>query len=210
VEYGAIGGSLSSTGGQNLGTTGGPTRVTGALTRLRPNTAYRARILGVNPTETIAGDFVTFTTGPAADRISSMRLRPKVIVAASHGGSVRSAAAPGALITYTGSQPATTTFTIERAVLGRRAGKNCVKLNRRNARRRTCTLYVNVGSFKHKDRAGRVRFRFTGRLHNRSLSPGTYRLNAEPHSAGGIGHVVQKHFGVKAAPRKHHKKRSKT
>ncbi len=210
VEYGVAGGSLSSTHGHNLGTTSGPTRVSAGLTHLRPSTTYQARVLGVNPTETVAADFVTFTTGPPADRISRMRLRPKVIIAASHGGSVHAARAPGALITYTGSQPATTTFTVERAVLGRRAGKNCVKRNRRNRRHRTCTLYVKVGSFKHKDPVGRVRFRFTGRLHHRQLHPGKYRLDAEPHSAGGIGHVVRKHFGVKAAPRKHHKKRSRT
>jgi streptogramin lyase len=210
VEYGQAGGSLSSTRGHNLGTTSGPTRVTAALTHLRPNTSYQARVLGVNPTETTAGDFVTFTTGPPADHITRMRLRPRVFVAASRGGSVRSARAPGALITYRGSQPATTTFTIERAVLGRRSGRNCVKRNHRNRRRKTCILYRKVGSFKHHDPVGRVRFRFTGRLHHRSLHPGRYRLTAEPHSAGGIGHLVRKHFSVKAAPRRHHRKRSRT
>src|SRR5262249_6839954 len=141
------------------------------------------------------------------DRISRMSIRPKVIIAASHGGPVRGARAPGMLISYTGSQPATTVFTIERATLGRRAGRNCVKRNRRNAGRRTCTLWVKTGTFRHSDKPGRVRFRFTGRLHNRKLHVGNYRLSAEPHSAGGIGRVVQKHFGVKAAPK--HKKKGK-
>ncbi|HEY1594404.1 MAG TPA: hypothetical protein VGF74_03325, partial [Thermoleophilaceae bacterium] len=207
VEYGAVGGSLSSTKGQSLGTTTGPTRVTAALTHLRPNTTYQARILGVNATDTAVGGFATFTTGPPADSITTMSLRPKVFVAAKGGGTVRGARAPGALIAYTGSQPATTTFTIEHRVLGRRSGRNCVKPNPKNRRHRTCTRYVTVGTFTHKDVPGRVRFRFTGRLHNRTLSPGSYRLGAEPHSAGGIGRVVTKSFGVKAPPPKHHKKR---
>jgi streptogramin lyase len=206
VEYGIVGGSLNATKGQSLGTTSGPTRVTAGLTHLRPSTAYRARILGVNPTDTSTGEFLTFTTPVAADRITRFRLRPKVLIAATRGAPVHGARSPGALITYTGTQPATTTFMVKRRTLGRRAGRNCVKRNHRNARRRTCTLYVKVGSFKHKDPAGRVRFRFTGRLHRRSLHPGAYRLEAEPHSAGGIGHTVRKNFGVKAAPRRHHKR----
>jgi hypothetical protein len=84
-----------------------------------------------------------------------------------------------------------------------------VRPNRRNRSHRTCTLYLKVGSFRHKDPAGRVHFRFLGRLHGRALHPGDYRLDAEPHSAGGIGRVVHKNFGVKAAPR-HRKKRSRT
>jgi streptogramin lyase len=206
VEYGVVGGSLNATNGQSLGTTSGPTRVTAGLTHLRPSTAYQARILGVNPTDTATGEFVTFTTPVAADRITRFRLRPKVLIAATRGGPVHGARVPGALITYTGTQPATTTFTVKRRALGRRAGRNCVKRNRRNAHRRTCTLYVKVGSFRHRDPPGRVRFRFTGRLHRRALHPGAYRLEAEPHSAGGIGRTVRKTFGVKAAPRKHHRK----
>ena len=78
--------------------------------------------------------------------------------------------------------------------------------NRRNRGARPCTLLVKVGSFKHKDRPGRVRFRFTGRLRDRTLRPGNYRLEAEPHSVGGVGRMVQKNFSVKAAPRKRGKR----
>jgi streptogramin lyase len=209
VEYGVLGGNLASTSGRNLGITSGPTHVTAALSRLRPNTTYQARVLGVNPTETSTGDFLTFTTGPPADRIIGMKLRPKVMVAASSGGPVRptrAARSAGALVSYTGTQPATTTFTIEHAVVGRRQGKNCVRRTRRNRSHRPCTLLVKVGSFKHKDAVGRVRFRFTARIHGRKLAPGNYRLDAEPHSAGGIGRTVRKSFSVKLPARKHGKR----
>jgi streptogramin lyase len=205
VEYGVLGGNLASTTGRSLGTSNGPTHVTVALGKLRPNTTYQARMVGVNPTDATAGAFVTFTTGPPADRISGMKLRPKVMVAAASGGPIRPARAArraGALVSYTGTQPATTTFTIEHAVIGRRQGKNCARRNRRNSSHRPCTLLVKVGTFRHKDPVGRVRFRFTARIHGRKLSPGNYRLDAEPHSAGGIGNAVHKNFSVKAGPRK--------
>jgi streptogramin lyase len=209
VEYGVPGGSLASTRGRNIGTTIGPTHLTVALGKLRPNTTYVARFVATNPTDTSAGDFVTFTTAPPADRIIGMTLRPKTMVAASSGGPIRSARASrsaGALVSYTGTQPATTTFTIEHSVIGRRAGKNCVRRTRRNRTHKACTLFVTVGSFRHKDNPGRVRFRFTARIHGRKLVPGSYRLDAEPQSAGGIGRTVRKSFVVKLPARKHHKK----
>ena len=61
---------------------------------------------------------------------------------------------------------------------------------------------MKLGSFKHKDAAGRVRFRFTARIRHHALAPGNYRLGAEPHSAGGIGRVVHKNFSVRAAQQK--------
>jgi hypothetical protein len=109
-------------------------------------------------------------------------------------------------VSYTGTQQAITTFTIERSVVGRKQGRNCVRRNRRNRTHRTCSLLVRVGSFRHNDKPGRVRFRFTARIHGRKLSPGSYRLDAEPHSAGGIGRTVRKSFNVKLPARRHHKK----
>ena len=55
------------------------------------------------------------------------------------------------------------------------------------------------------DAAGRVRFRFTARIHGRKLPPGNYRLDAEPHSTGGIGRTVRKSFSVKLPARRHGK-----
>jgi streptogramin lyase len=202
VEYGIPGGSLASTAGHNFGVTRGPTHVTAALGRLRPNTTYQARVVVANPTDTATGSLLLFTTGPPADRITRMRLQPKVMVPASRGGTVRPARAPGALVSYTGTQPASTTFTVEHAVQGRRQGRNCVRRNRGNRSAKPCTLLVKVGSFRHKDPVGRVRFRFTGRIRHHPLAPGNYRLDAEPRSAGGIGRTVHKNFSVKAARKK--------
>jgi hypothetical protein len=86
----------------------------------------------------------------------------------------------GAIVSYNGSQPATTTFTVQRPVAGRRSRRNCVKPTRHTAKHARCTFYDNVGSFTHTDTAGANRFRFTGRISGRKLTPGKYRLQAVP------------------------------
>jgi hypothetical protein len=88
-------------------------------------------------------------------------------------------------------------------MLGRKQGRNCVRRTRRNQAHRPCTLLVKVGSFRHDDSAGRVRFRFTARIHGRKLPPGDYRLDAQPQSAGGLGNTVRKSFSVKLRARRH-------
>jgi streptogramin lyase len=207
VDWGPAGGALSSTHGQNLGTTIGPTHVSAALNHLRPNTSYQARIVADNPTDETAGALITFTTGPPKDRLTRFSLRPKAFLPASRGGSVaRVSRAPGTIVTYFGSEPAVTTFTITRMAAGRRHGRRCVRPTRSNRRARTCTRALEVGSFTHADAVGRNRFRFTGRIGRRKLAPGDYLLTASPQSAGGVGRSVRKHFTIlKPKPRKKHR-----
>ena len=61
-----------------------------------------------------------------------------------------------------------------------------MKATRRNRRARKCTRYVRQsGSFTVPGPAGRTRFRFTGRLRNRKLPVGSYRLAAVARDAAG-------------------------
>jgi virginiamycin B lyase len=209
VEWGPAGGALSSTRGQNLGTTIGPTHVSAALKHLRPDTSYQARIVADNPTGETDGGLITFTTRPPKDRLTRFSLRPKSFVPASSGGSVaRVSRAPGAIVNYFGSQTAVTTFTVARLAQGRRPGRRCVAPTRRNRHARTCTRALEVGSFVHRDTVGRNRFRFTGRMGHHRLPPGNYVLTASPQSAGGVGRSVRKHFTIlKPRPRKKHSRR---
>ena len=47
------------------------------------------------------------------------------------------------------------TFTVERATIGRRVGRRCVRQTSSNRARRRCTRFVRVrGSFTHSGRAG--------------------------------------------------------
>jgi hypothetical protein len=81
----------------------------------------------------------------------------------------------GTTVTYRLSAPATTTFTLARAVRGSRRGNRCVP-PRRGGRR--CTRYVPVrGSVMHAGSAGINRVRLI-RIAERALRPGRYRLTA--------------------------------
>jgi len=135
------------------------------------------------------------------DRITSLKMSPSTIVAAARGPSVVAAATkrrkPGAVVSYVGTQPATTTFTVQRPAAGRVRGRSCVKPTRHNLRHRRCTRWLSVGSFSHADVVGLNRFRFTGRIRGRKLKAGRYRLRAIPHGIAGAGPAVFTRFRVK-------------
>jgi hypothetical protein len=208
VEYGPLGGSTTTTPEQALGTTSGDAAVSFGLTGLLPTTAYQARVVATNPTDTTPGAFLTFTTPaaspPRKDKISKFKMTPATFVAATHGPPLiaarrSKALKPGAIVSYRGTQPATTTFTVQRPVRGRLQGHSCVKPGKRNRKRKRCTRYVAIGSFTHPDIAGANRFRWTGRIGGRKLKPGRYRLQAIPHNGAGAGAPVFRRFRVKNA-----------
>ena len=108
--------------------------------------------------------------------------------AAPRGGAILAArrAPVGGTVRYTLSEAATTTFTVERATSGRRVGRRCVKPTRSNRSRRKCTRYVRLrGSFTHQGAAAVNTFKFSGRLRNRKLAAGSYRLVAVAADAAG-------------------------
>ena len=106
--------------------------------------------------------------------------------------------ASGAVVSYVGTEPATTTFSVRRPATGRLQGGRCAPPSQANLGHKHCTRYVAVGSFKHRDRAGTNQFRFTGRVHGHKLSSGSYRLSAVPHNSGGAGRAVFVSFSVKS------------
>ncbi|MEA2440929.1 MAG: large repetitive protein [Thermoleophilaceae bacterium] len=107
---------------------------------------------------------------------------PAEFRAAPSGASVAAArrrARVGAVVRYRLSEPARLTLTVERRAAGRKVGKRCRKPSRGNRTRKRCTRWVRErGSFTHAGVAGQNRFKFTGRLRNRKLKPGSYRLVA--------------------------------
>jgi hypothetical protein len=106
------------------------------------------------------------TTAPIVDPApvfsAALRMSASAFVAATSGPSVRRTGR-GARVTYSLSEAATVTFTVELATPRRRV----------------------VGSFTHAGRAGRNTFVFTGRLRGRALRPATYRLVAVATDAAG-------------------------
>jgi hypothetical protein len=91
-------------------------------------------------------------------------------------------------VTYTDTQAATTTFTVERMLgAGVLSHDRCVAPpHGKPAHGRRCARVSTIGSFSHTDAAGANRFRFTGRVHGRALSPGSYELVSVPMNAAGM------------------------
>jgi hypothetical protein len=118
--------------------------------------------------------------------LSRFRLDPTAFPAAQRGGSVAQRRRAGTRVSYALSEPATVTFTVQRAAPGRRVRGRCRRPTRNNRTRPRCVRYVTVrGRFRHVGKAGANRFRFTGRLRGRKLRPGRYRLGARAVDAAG-------------------------
>jgi hypothetical protein len=110
--------------------------------------------------------------------IGSLSLTPTSFRAANIGASTI-ASRVGTRVSESLSEAATTTFTVQRVLAGRRSGKRCVAPSRGNRGKRRCTrLKAMSGSFTRAGAAGLNSFTFAGRVRNRALSPGSYRLVA--------------------------------
>lgn len=143
--------------------------------------------------------------GPAGNLIdttaavlSRYRLEPTVFPAALRGGSVAQMRRAGTRVGYALSEPATVTFTVQRAALGRRVRGTCRRPTRGNRRRPRCLRYVTVrGRFRHVGAPGANRLRFTGRMRGRKLRPGRYRLGARAvDAAGNASRVARRKFRI--------------
>jgi PKD repeat protein len=99
------------------------------------------------------------------EKLSTVKLSHKSFRAAGSGGSVSSSKGKGrTVISYTGTEPATTTLTVQ------------VKRRRK---------WVKVGSFTHSDAVGKVSFGFTGRIKGHKLPAGVYRLKVVANDGAG-------------------------
>jgi hypothetical protein len=127
-----------------------------------------------------------------AFRAAAGRKRPAVVL------STRPNSNAGTIISYTDSQAATTTFTLERQVAGAIKHGRCVAAPRRAHTGTTaCVRYVTLGSFTHADSVGVNRFRFMGRLNGLALRRGTYLMTASPRSrTGQVGPTLKHAFKI--------------
>ncbi len=193
--YGPTSALGSKTAAQTLGGPGVLTeqKISASLSGLAAGTTYHYELVASNVAGASSGSAGTFTTAAAtatpAPSDSALRLSSTRFRAASRGSSVTAARTlVGTTVSYSDSQTATTTFTVLRRAPGVRSGHACIAPPRRRKRGRhyvSCARYVAVGSFTHADSAGVERFRFSGRVDGRKLSPGAYRLTATPRNAAG-------------------------
>ena len=119
--------------------------------------------------------------GGAAPVLSAARLSSRAFRAAVRGPSLSRKRKPpvGTRVSYKDSEAARTTFTVLRARKGHRRGGKCVS-GKRRSHQKSCTRYVKIGSFAHRDKAGNVSVHFSGRVRGHKLPSGRYRLTLKP------------------------------
>lgn len=79
-------------------------------------------------------------------------------------------------ITYTANAAATSRFALQRKAGGRLRRHRCIAPTRHNHTAPTCTRYLSVVAFTHRDRVGTNRVRLAGHVRAAKLVPGIYRL----------------------------------
>jgi uncharacterized delta-60 repeat protein len=156
---------------------------------------YNARLTVLDSYGQTASSTRSITVNVPPPVLTGLAIKPARFRAALRGGSI--SRTTGARVGYRVSRAATTTFTVARALPGRRSGRRCVQPTARNRGATRCTRFVGVrGSFRHVDAAGKNAFRFTGRVGRKALEPGPYRLDARPRAAGKVGQTVSVRFRI--------------
>jgi streptogramin lyase len=188
VEYAPLGRATTTTPEQELGVNGGNTPVSLAVGGLAASTTYRARIVVTNPTSSVAGSFVTFTTGPAPapgvpvvshvrESASRWREGPKLPQISSRHGRRKHRPPVGATFSFSLNEQASVTFAFTQRVSGRKVGRNCVPKSHGNRKRKACQLMVTRGTLSFTGHPGTNNIVFQGRISGaKTLKPGRYTL----------------------------------
>lgn len=91
----------------------------------------------------------------------------------------------GARISFRLNTRARLTILVDRKVEGRRVGKKCVKVTRKNQGKKRCSRLIFRGRIVRKNVApGKRKIRFTGRIKGKALKPGKYRMRFQANTAG--------------------------
>lgn len=178
---GLFGGGGGGAGGLGCGGGGGSSLIPpgGGAVLVPITTAPSVEIAYTLPTPAGGGT----TTPPAQNtpagqatpkvkpKLSRLTITPSSFTAANTGPAAIPAAVGGRVSYRLAGDAATVTFTVERAVRGRKGRKRYVRVK---------------GSVSTPGVLGTNRFRFMGRLGSRSLAKGAYRLVAVARSSGGL------------------------
>lgn len=108
----------------------------------------------------------------------SFRVKPK-------GAVISKRAHPGTKISLNVSEPAETTFSVEKGFPGKRVSASCTRPTKKNKRARNCTRWLFVHQFKRSMATGPNSFYYSGRYvspnngKTGTLRPGPYRMRAD-------------------------------
>lgn len=112
-----------------------------------------------------------------APDVERLKISPKRFAALKSGGPVTQRG--GALVRFVLDDGANVDFTVRRVTTGKRSRGRCVK-GKAKTKRGRCTITTPVkGSFTLIGIPGENELRFSGRIGDRALSRGTYRLVAK-------------------------------
>ncbi len=219
-QYGTSTAYGKQTGEQTVEATAAGAPYSAVLSGLAAHTTYHFRAVVTNATGVSFGADQTFTTAAQPStghttittrppshslplltpQLRGLSIRPSTLLTERGRGQsiTRAKTRRGATVTYTDSQTAVTTFTVQRAHAGFLVGKTCAAKRPGHARGRVraCTRYVTVGKFTHSDAKGTNSFHFTGRVAARPLARGRYRLSATPRAGSLTGKTVSVGFSV--------------
>ena len=140
---------------------------------------------------------------PPPPTLAALRIAPSAFAAARSGPSVRppGRTTPATLVSFRVNIGAKIRFTVARLLSGRRRGSGtsarCVAPTRANRSAPSCKREQAVrGGFTRTATAGSNRFRFSGRVGDRRLARGSYRLIAAPSANGASGEKVRRDFRI--------------
>jgi len=165
-------------------------------TRFQPTEAgpSRARVVVASNASDAPTRFALRGKGDArAPHFLSASLRPSAfeIAREGRGEAPASRSSEGTTIRYRLDEAARVVFTIERKLRGRRVGDRCVKPRRANQERPKCKRLKVIGDFGRKADAGPNEEPFSGKLGQRTLRPGDYRVELVARDAAGNASGVQ-------------------
>jgi hypothetical protein len=125
------------------------------------------------------------TTAPVIDGFGANPAR-FAVAAGSTAIAARKRATPrGTTLRYGLSEAAVVTLLFERQVAGRRSGARCVKATRGNRHAKACKLYITVGTLTRNSGSGANAVAFSGRIGQKALALGAYRIGALARDAAG-------------------------
>jgi WD40 repeat protein len=124
---------------------------------------------------------------PPVPAVSQLSIRPRAFRAATHGPTIIHDTHTGALISYRDTFAAVASFTVYRVHWQRKCA---------TPQRQRCRRLVLVGRFGRVDRVGSNAVRFSGRIRNRALSPGSYLLKLVANFSGSNSRTVTARFTI--------------
>jgi hypothetical protein len=130
---------------------------------------------------------------PEPPLLASLSLSPKRFQPANRGPSALQGGRSGTRVTFVLSRAGGVRFTVQRLQQGRIINGRCRRVSRRTGNPE-CTLFAQKGSFRRIGKTGANSFRFTGRIRDRRLPPGSYRLSA--HTTQNVAAPLREAFTI--------------